>query len=134
MARYAQGGNYTILIENGIVMCRVWRRPDVDPVVGANFAREKIRHLEQLSREPRLQTRALLFDLREAPPVVGAITKGHLLTIFQAWKLAQRRIALLVSEDPAQYEQLRSLLDSNQIPNALVSPRFAEVLAWVQER
>ena len=64
---HAQGGNFAIELEQGVVHCRVWKRPDVTHEEGAQLAAQKLEHLWRLAASPHEDVRAFVFDLRQAP-------------------------------------------------------------------
>jgi hypothetical protein len=102
MPVYASGGNYQIDLVKGIVVCRVWKRPEITREEGARFAEEKVEILTRLAEGPRAMAKALLFDLRQAPASWGPITQAALDKIFVAWEVAGRRLGVLLADEPLQ--------------------------------
>ncbi len=116
--RFAAGGNYAIDIDDaGVAELRVWRRPDVDSVTGARFAEEKIAHLRRLAIG---QAKGLVFDLRDAPPVVGPKTEAALGSILEIFEGVRKRITMLVSDNSVQQLQIKRLVTKH-------APRFGRV-------
>jgi hypothetical protein len=130
---YAAGGNYTIEIQTGVVWCTVWQRPDVSPRTGAAFAKEKARHLWRLAARPHEQVSGLLFDLQQAPTRWGPITHEHLGTALRAFRMALKRIAVVVSASGMQraYAELLSRDFGGHYAN--VFDRHEVGLAWVSD-
>jgi hypothetical protein len=106
---YAEGGNYRIDLQAGVATCRVWRRPDVDAQTGAAFAREKIAHFEALAEGP---ARAMIFDLRDAPPVTGPKTQEALGRMLAPFERAGRPVAVLVGDHAIQKLQMQRLVET----------------------
>ncbi len=102
MGAYATGGNFEITLTRGIAICKVWMRPDVTREEGANFARQKVNILGDLSRRSRIMAKGLLLDLRRAPTKWGPRTQEALEEIFTAWELAGRHVSVLTCDDPIQ--------------------------------
>lgn len=107
---YAEGGNYRIELDEGIARCVVWRRPDVDGATGAAWAMEKIGHFRALARGP---ARALLFDLRQAPPVTGPKTQEALGQMLESFERMRRPVAVLVGDHAVQKLQLQRVVSQS---------------------
>jgi hypothetical protein len=131
---YAEGGNYRFDIERGIVVCKVWMRPDVDRETGARFAAEKLGHFQRLTALASTVTRACLFDLREAPKNWGPATQDSLERCVRLWQRAQRRIALVASNDPLQLLHLRLLVRKQAPDQGRLFGDFDEALDWLLEK
>ena len=102
MPVYSSGGNYQMDLEKGIVVCRVWRRPDLSREEGAKLAEEQVEILIRLAEGPRAMAKALLYDLRLATASWGPVTQAALDKAFIAWELAGRKIAVLLADEPLQ--------------------------------
>lgn len=102
MSTYATGGNYRIELVRTIAWLRVWKRPDLSHDQGAMLAREKVTILSRLANGPRSMAKALLIDLRAAPRSWGPITQDALAEILDTWERAQRRLGILLADDPVQ--------------------------------
>lgn len=108
MSVYASGGNYQIDLVKGIVVCRVWKRPELTREEGAKCAEDKVDTLVRLAEGPRAMAKALLFDLRLAPTSWGPITQAALDKIFIAWELSGRKLAVLLADgEPLQMMLIR---------------------------
>lgn len=127
--QYASGGNYVIEIDaDGVAYVRVWRRPDVDSETGARFAEEKLAHLRVLAR----RCKGLVFDLREAPPVVGPRTEATLAAVLSMFDGARKRCAFLVGGNPVQQLQLRRLIAAHSSPHGRVESDLVKARAWAR--
>ena len=126
---YAEGGNYRFDLDGGVAKCRVWRRPDVDGETGAEFAREKVAHFEALAKGP---ARAMVFDLRDAPPVTGPKTQEALGQMFAPFERAGRRIAVLVGPNAIQQLQMSRLVDSTAPSQGQVFTTESEAIAFAR--
>jgi len=98
-----KGGNYTIEIDRGVALVRVWKTP-VDSETGARYAEEKIGHLRRLSREP--DVRGLLLDLADAPPITGPRTQGAIEAMVASFEGAGKTVAVLSGPSELQRMQL----------------------------
>jgi hypothetical protein len=110
MTRWAEGGNYRIELERGIVMCKVWSRPDVDRATGARYAEEKVAIFENLLTMSGSVCGACLLDAREAPTNWGPTTHAALARSVDLWERARRKIAIVASTDPLQTLLFRQLV------------------------
>jgi hypothetical protein len=130
VAPYAKGPNYAADVDRGLVLMRVWRRPDLSDEEGARCAQEMAELLDRLARGPRTLASAVLLDLRDAPPAVGPKTQDLIGRMVQSWEQAGRRFALLVGEDPVQGMQLRLLVKKRAPHVARVFSSLAEARRW----
>jgi hypothetical protein len=106
--RYAEDGNYTIDVDEGIVDVHVWRRPDVAMPVGAGFAQEKVAHLTALA--PRADVVGLLLNLADAPTVIGPLTQQAVQAMLRCFVDRGRRVVIVVGESSMQRMQCQRLL------------------------
>lgn len=88
----AQGGNFEITLVSGVLHLRVWKRPDLDSSEGARLASEMGAHI---AREANLEARALVVDLRDAPPLFGPRTEEAFHQFLAPWAARSKRVALL---------------------------------------
>jgi hypothetical protein len=130
MVRFAQGGNYEIELVGGVAHCRVWRRPDVDHATGARFAQQLAAHLAELLHA---DARALVLDLREAPPVQGPRTQAAVGGILGAWEANARPAAFVVTGALSHLQMVR-LAREHAPHHARVFQHPDEANAWVLER
>ncbi len=128
---YAEGGNYRIELDARIATCRVWRRPDVDAETGAAFAKEKVAHFDALARGA---ARALIFDLREAPPVTGPKTQEAIGRMVSAFERARRRVALVSGPSATQRLQLQRIVDASAPISGRVFVTPEDARAWIASR
>lgn len=110
MTRWAEGGNYRIELERGVVVCKVWSRPDVDRETGARYAEEKVAIFENLLEMSGSVSGACLLDAREAPTNWGPTTHAALARSVELWERARRKIAIVASDDPLQILLFRQLV------------------------
>ena len=128
--RYASGGNYVIDIDDeGVVELRVWKRPDVDSITGARFAEEKIALLRKLALGP---AKGLVFDLRDAPPVVGPKTEAALGAMLEIFEGVRKRVTMLAGDSSVQQLQVKRLIAKHapRFGRADTDPR--EARAWAR--
>lgn len=130
---YAEGRCFSITLEDGVVTCRVWERPDLDREEGARMAAVISGALRALAARPRHLARALVLDEREAPPVVGPRTQASIGELLAAWERQGRRVAYALGANPVKNVQVRRLI-------ATWAPKYGRAFesidwarAWVTE-
>ncbi|MDI3285578.1 hypothetical protein [Polyangium sp. 15x6] len=117
---YAEGGNYSMTLGDGVAACRVWRRTDVSREVGAAYAREMVGVFQRVAREPTARVRGAVMDLREVTIAWGPTTDAALGEMFGALEGASRRIAVVSADDALQMMSLQRLLKAH-------APKFGRV-------
>lgn len=127
----AEGGNYRIELDFDVATCRVWRRPDVDAETGAAYAKQKIAHFDALARGA---ARAMIFDLREAPPVTGPKTQEALGLMIAAFERARRRVAIVAGASATQRMQLQRIVDGSAPRSGRVFASLEDAQAWAVRR
>src|SRR5262245_40047196 len=95
-----QGGNYEIQLSRGIVICRVWKRPDVSREEGARYAEEMVHTMVEAAAGMRAAAKAAILDLSGAPSSWGPATESSLSHILAEWERSRRRIAFQMGDDP----------------------------------
>lgn len=129
----AQGENYTLHVDDGVAVLRVWSRKDLTSARGAELAQQKRVHLAQLAR--RGDVRALLFDLVDAAPAVGPVTQTAVREMFDAFVDRGHRVAVLVGPSPTQalqFERLVRTATRRREELGLVTADRATALAFVR--
>lgn len=106
--RYAEGGNFTIDLEDGVARCCVVSRPELDSALCAAMARIKIDLFVQLAASA--SAHAMLLDLSKAPTVTGPETQAALEGMMRPWEEASKPFAVLLSAAPIQKLQFTRLL------------------------
>jgi hypothetical protein len=112
MARlHASGSNFRIELDDGGAVCRVWSRPEESSEEGARAAQ----HMDATLRALLASGKAtrLLFDISEAPPVVGPVTEQALGSLFAAWEKAGCPVAVLGREHATMKLQFRRMLSTH---------------------
>jgi hypothetical protein len=107
--RWASGDNYDVRIEDGLARIRVWRRPDLSFERGAALAEEMTGHLHALARGVEPGVRGIVFDLREAPPLMGKRTRAAMARAAEQCEASRVRLAMLAASE-AQGTILRHAL------------------------
>jgi hypothetical protein len=131
---HAEGGNYRILLAEGLVMCDVWKRPDVDAQQGGAWAQEMGHHLVLLATGPRDRAYALIFDMTDAPPVAGPKTSELLGKVFNSWEIVGRKVAVVVGDPPMQALQMRRILKEEAPTKGRVFDSGPDAHAWATSR
>jgi hypothetical protein len=131
----ASGDNYTLHLDGGVVVLRVWSRRDMTFARGAALAQAKLEHLRRLIERPGVA--ALLFDLVDAPAVVGPVTEQAVCEMIGVFAERGRPVAVVVGERPLQALQFTRLVHKVCGPDAengrgLVTHDRAEADAFVR--
>ncbi len=92
--------------EEGLLLLRVWRDPQLAAEAAAVAFEQTIRELAPLVAS----IEHVVLDLRDAPRVVGPRTQASLGTLLAQFARLRRRIALISSDDALQQLQLRRLI------------------------
>lgn len=104
----ASGDNFTMHIDRGVVVLRVWSRRDMSFARGAALAQAKLDHLRQLVTRPDVS--ALIFDLIDAPAVIGPVTEQAVRAMIGVFAEHGHAVAVLVGERPMQTLQFSRLV------------------------
>lgn len=102
----SEGPSYSIALDGDRGSIRVWRRPDLSTDEGARLAVEMANAIAGLL--PKI--RALLFDLRDAPPVSGPATVEALGNLVRACERGRIRVAAIVADDAMQRLQVNRVV------------------------
>jgi hypothetical protein len=108
MSQVASGPNYSFDVDQGVAVCRVWQRRDLSMAEGAHCAEEMIGHFARLAQDSQL--RGMIFDLSQAPPVVGPKTEQALTKMMSSFDVARRPIAVIAGDDTMRQLQLQRIL------------------------
>jgi len=101
----AEGRNYTFDLDRGVVVCRVVSVKTLTMEEGAACALEKIAIFQSLAQ--RADVRGLIFDLRDAPKIVGPKTEQALDAMISAFRQAKKPLAILVADAVQELQQRR---------------------------
>lgn len=108
---YAEGGNYRVIVgTDGVAHFRVWRRPDVSPEVGAQYAREMVSVFERLTLEPWMRVRGVVFDLIEGTTTWGPVTQAAIGDMFSKMEKSGRWLAVVTAADAVQLMTVSAVL------------------------
>jgi hypothetical protein len=125
--KYADGGNHSFELREGLAYCRVWQRPDVDSATGAKWAREMIGHFEQLA----LASRGIVVDLTDAPPVNGPRTQDALGRMLHSFERARRPVAIVVGPNAMQRLQLQRIIEDEAPTQAKLFDSESTATHWI---
>ena len=132
MSSIAEGDNYEISMdEHGVVVCRVWRRPDLDHDAGARCAEEMLERIRDLALSS--EATGFVYDLREAPPVAGPRTQAAIVGIVALWVEGGRRVAIAVGDASLRKLQMQRLVSEAATQEAAVFDEPDEALRWVRK-
>lgn len=104
----ASGDNFSLHVDGGVVVLRVWSRRDMTFARGAELAQTKLEHLRQLVLRPDVD--ALLFDLVDAAAVVGPVTESAVRAMIRVFAERDFAVAVVVGESPMQTLQFTRML------------------------
>jgi hypothetical protein len=104
----ATGDNFSLHVDDGVVLLRVWSQRDMSFARGAELAQTKLEHLRRLV--VRADVRALVFDLVAAAPVVGPVTEAAVRSMIHVFAERRLPVAVVVGESPMQALQFTRLL------------------------
>ena len=104
----ASGDNFSLHVDAGVVVLRVWSRRDMTFARGAELAQTKLEHLRRLVTRPDVD--ALLFDLVDAAAVVGPVTETAVRAMIQVFAERDFAVAVVVGESPMQELQFTRML------------------------
>lgn len=127
---YAEGPFFSITIEDGLVTCHVWSRPDIAWAEGARFAETLAQALTTLAVGPREQARALVVDEREAAPAIGPQTQMVMGSMLASWERRSRRIACVFGSNAVKGLQARRLLAEWAPKHGRAFASIEEARAW----
>jgi hypothetical protein len=123
---YAEGANFGFTLDvTGFLVCRVWKRPDLDAETGAALAHEMASAWQRAGGDPEVV--GGVFDLREAPPVFGPRTEGAFRTTLA--RMGGKRIALLSGDNAVQRLQLQRIVAGHRHAVVVDSPEAARLHA-----
>ncbi len=116
--RYAEGPNFVIDLEEGVAVCRVFKRPELDPAQLNDAAALLLSMGKKLALEEGVA--GLVLDLRRTSGAVGPNAEQALAALGAAWEDTGQRIAFLVLDDSVLRMQLNRIAQSS-------TPRFGAV-------
>lgn len=128
---YASGGNYRIELVDGLVRWHVWARPDVDSTEGARFAEEQTVHSATLATGA---ARGLVFDLSQAPSVMGPRTQGAIAATLVPWERARKPVGIVISENALQRLQWDRIVREHLAKSGRVFTTQPPAIAWAGTR
>jgi hypothetical protein len=132
MSFFAEGENYRITLDNGVAVCRVWKRPDLTREQGAQCAAEKVLRFEKLTSLPSVEAAGLVLDMRDAPEAWGPSTNRSIAEMLGVWQRAGRRVAVLVSGDALQSIAMEKVCREASPICGKVVTTWADGLAWIE--
>lgn len=127
------GGNYEIQLIRGLVICRVWKRPDVSREEGARYAEQMVQTMAETAAGMRSVGKAAILDLSEAPTSWGPATEASLSRILAAWERSQRRIAVQMSADPVQGLLIRRMCKLSARTHGMPVSSRLEAEQWIEK-
>ena len=128
---YASGGNYRIELVDGLARWSVWARPDVDGATGARFAEEQVAHSTTLAIGA---SRGLLFDLSQAPSVMGPRTQAAIAATLVPWERVRKHVGIVISDNAMQRLQWERIVREHLPKHGRVFTSHPLALSWAGTR
>jgi hypothetical protein len=122
------GDNFTIDVEHGRAVARVWRRPEIDSATGAAMAVEFAASVVEVASNG---IHAIVFDMRDAPTVAGPRTQEALGEMLVRVASAGGRVAI-VCEEALQHLQMTRLAAERADVASRVFHDMATAYAWLE--
>lgn len=127
---YAEGENFSFQLSAGDLVCRIWKRPDLSAAEGAELAHRMATVCARAGRDP--QVAAVVFDLRDAPPVFGPRTEVAFQKMLASLRPAQPVVMLV---GPNATQRLQHVRIASGFPHVQVREgSLEEALASVAAR
>ncbi len=123
----ADGDNFAFHRVEGVVVCRVWRRPDLSMEAGASCAER----IERLFKGYSSSTPAppSLFDVSEGPSVMGPVSEGHVAQLLRGFEHRRQPLAVVCGEDGLKRMQYGRLVGAHAKNMGSLHVDFAEGMA-----
>lgn len=118
--RHVAGDNFTIDLEDGVAVCRLFKRADLDPPAIVRAAVELVKHARVLALNDDVT--GMVVDLRRVPGAVGPEIASAYGDLGAIWEHTAQRVAFLVIDDAMQMLQLGRILNEK-------APRFGSVFS-----
>jgi hypothetical protein len=118
---------------HAVVECRIYARPDLSDEIGALSARQLATLLASNVLSEKSPFDGILLDLREAPPVLGPQTRRSVEQWLALAERRGRRVALLVSDSPAQRIQYGQIAESRASTRAKIYVDRESAWRWATE-
>lgn len=109
--RVAEGANFTIDHEDDVAVCRLFKRPDLDPPALAALARELVTHARRLSLADGIT--GMVVDLRRSPSALSPEVETQYAELVSVWEATAQRVAFLVLPDSLQRSQLGRIVTAS---------------------
>jgi hypothetical protein len=117
--RYAAGDNFTVDMEDGVAIARVFRNVELDQKGLERCAGELVGYGRVLMLSEGVA--GFVVDLRRVPGAVSPEVAKCYADLVLAWETTGQRIAFLVLDDALQMMQLGRILSAN-------GPRFGALM------
>lgn len=108
---YASGENFTIDLEEGVAVCRMFKQAELDHVGLERCSVQLLHHARALTVKGEIT--GMVIDLRRVPGVVSPEVARNYASIASSWEDTGQRIAFLVIDDAVQMMQLGRILSEN---------------------
>ena len=107
--RLVTGDNHLISARDGVVICQVWVREDLNAEQGAQNAKQLVDYLTGTALKRSPPYRGMIIDVRRGPPKFGPKTRETLLGLLDAAHAAEVPVAILAGPAATQIEQFSRL-------------------------
>ena len=120
----ANSESWRVEKRGGVVTFVMWKRPDLTRDQAAAKVRESVPVLLRLL--DGAAHRALVFDLRAAPPTWGPITHKAFVDVISAWDVARRPVAVVAADEAIGRLSARSLVNE-------AAPRLGKLFTNIED-
>jgi hypothetical protein len=111
----------------------MWSRPDVDREEGARFDLAEVDAFKRLVAEPAATVASSVLDMTRAPSSWGPVTQSCLERIVAMFESVDRRVAVVVSGDPSQHQQMEHIVRCYAPVHGRLFVDLDEAKAWARE-
>lgn len=125
-----QRGTYILDTSDALVHVRIVKRPDITMEQGAGFAEELADRLVSVLIDSKINARALILDVREAPTHAGPKTRAAVIRILTFWEKAAHPVAIVVGVEPIKQLQFQGMVTKNAPVWARVVASEADAHQW----
>jgi hypothetical protein len=119
--RLVTGDNHLISARDGVVICQVWVREDLNAEQGAQNAKQLVDYLTGTALKRSPPYRGMIVDVRRGPATFGPKTRAALVGLLDAARAAAVPVAILAGPAATQIQQFSKLCDARADATVLES-------------
>jgi hypothetical protein len=119
--RLVTGDNHLISARDGVVICQVWVREDLNAEQGAQNAKQLVDYLTGTALKRSPPYRGMIVDVRRGPATFGPKTREALVGLLDAARTAAVPVAILAGPAATQIQQFSKLCEARADAKVLES-------------